>query len=130
MRLIRKKEIKFVKLLLISPYLELSMNLLYLISLPLIIFKFLHMPNNITNFEINTLARTNLNQDQFKNITTPKQYINYIEDLLKTLYAPNKIPTFIPIGAIRLKRFSTIQNCNIRCSYPDPLELEPSCKMN
>ena len=75
------------------------MNLLYLISLPLIIFKFLHIPNNLTNFEINTLARTNLNQEQFENITSPKQYMNYLEEILKTLYAPKNIPTLIPIGA-------------------------------
>lgn len=124
MRLIRKKEIKFVKLFLISPYLEQAMNLLYLISLPIIIFKFLHIPNNLTNYEINDLVRKSLYETEFENITTPKHLLNYIEHTLKLLYAPPGIPTLLPLGSIRLKRFSIKNECNVRCSYSDQLDTD------
>jgi hypothetical protein len=129
MRIIRKKEIKFVKLCLISPYLEQAMNILYLISLPIIIFKFLHIPSNLTNYEINQSAKNYLLEKQFRNISSPKEYLDYIEDLLDILYSRKSMPLFIPIGSLRLKRFSTNTNCEIKCIYPNPLNLaENSCK--
>ncbi len=102
------------------------MNILYLISLPLIIYKFLHIPNNINNFDINEIAKHCLYKENFNNITTPRHFINYLEKLLKSLYQPNGIPTFIPVGAVRLKRFSINNNCNLRCTYNDPLDIESS----
>jgi hypothetical protein len=115
MRLIQKKQIKILKLCLISPLLEQATNLLYLVCLPIIIFIFLHMPDNLINYDVNKLARDALNEKNFKNITSPDEFINYIQIISKQLYTKD-IPVFIPIGAIRLKRFSINNNCPISCT--------------
>jgi hypothetical protein len=115
MNLIRKKEtIKFLKLCLISPLLEQTINLFYLISLPVIAFKILHFPLHLSNYDMNHVAREVFREQDLKNISTPELFFNYVSDINNLLYnSYDQVngPFFIPLGSIRLKKFSVKENC-------------------
>lgn len=118
MRLIRKKEIRFVKLLLVSPWLEQVINAVYLFTLPIIAFKFIYFDSNFSNYEINTKVYENFNKDLFYNISNKESFINYLDIIANTLYEykHDNPPFFIPMGSIRMKKFSIVQKpeCEIK----------------
>jgi hypothetical protein len=129
MRLIRKKEIKFIKLCLISPWLEQIVNLLYLISLPIIIFKFQATPTTLTTSDIDQYTRNLFNEDELRTITNKTHLQSYIGNLMEELYAPKRVPFYVPVGSARLRRFSTISNCTL--CLPDIYKSDKDyCKFN
>ena len=111
MRFIRKKEIKFVKLLLISPLFEQITYICYLLSLMILFIKFLNFTDNFTNFEISRRISEHFEEDNFRKINNTQDFKNYLNTTVYKLYDYSKFPMFIPIGAIRLKKFSIKNNC-------------------
>lgn len=109
--LIRKKEIKFVKLLLISPLLGQILDLFYIITLPLIIIKFINYPNTINNFNTNTNLEKFFEKEKMKNITEPKEFYDYVIFMTEKLNDFKTFPMFIPIGALRMKKYSLENDC-------------------
>ena len=110
MRFIRKKEIKFIKLLLISPYFDQLIHLFYLISLGILYVKFLNIPGAFTNYDIGKQISLAYEEEfrMIKNIEDFKYYIN------RTVYKLNdlsRFPMFIPIGGFRLKKYSIVDDC-------------------
>jgi hypothetical protein len=116
MRLIRKKEIKFIKLCLISPWLEQVVNFLYLISLPVLIFKFLEIPLTFNTYEINQISRNSFKESDFRTIVNKSDLVTYTNNLLTDLYQPKTIPFYVPIGAVRVRRYVSTNECS-SCSY-------------
>lgn len=113
MRLIRKKEIKFVKLFLISPILEQILNILYLFSLPVLVIKFLHTPTNLNPYDTNQITKQTFLEENFRNISNKEELISYLDTLMSTLYAYKPSPNFIPISSVQLKKYSLFNNCSL-----------------
>jgi len=111
MRFIGKKEIKFVKLLLISPYFDQIIHVLYLASLGFLFYEFMNFPNIFTNFEIDQQLRVNFQENQFRKIQKIEEFKNYINNTVYKLYDLSRFPMFIPTGGIRLKKYSITQDC-------------------
>lgn len=94
---IRKKQIKYIKLCLISPWYEQIINLLYLISLPLFAINIIQLTRDgsvasFSNFEVTEKVSLTFQEDLFKSITTPDEFTTYLEDLLEVLYSSSMIP--------------------------------------
>jgi hypothetical protein len=116
MRLIRKKEIKFIKLCLISPWLEQAVNFLYLISLPVLIFIFLANSKTFNANEIDSLTRVKFKENDLRMVSNKTDFIEYLDDVLDSLYNPTNVPFFVPIGSVRLRKYSIKKNCDL-CYY-------------
>ena len=93
MNVIKKKQIKYIKLCLISPWLEHAINILYLICLPLLAFYLSELRGNsmadlllFDNYMVSTNIVSELNDKKFKNITSSEDLIEYIEKSVLKLY--------------------------------------------
>ncbi len=111
MRFIGKKEIKFVKLLLISPYFDQVINSLYIFCLGFLLIRFLNSPNNFTNHEIEKQIRKTYREDHLRKIHTIEGFKSYLNETMYKLYDFSHFPQFIPMGGIRLKKYSIIDEC-------------------
>jgi len=107
---IKRKNIKFIKLCLISPITKIFINILYIISFLVLFILFYSEDQNFNNFEINELVRNYLNYNQFSEIKNSSDFQSYLEYLLNKLYTidsfNDSIPILIPLGPIRLSQFS------------------------
>ncbi len=119
---IRKKEIKLAKLILISPWLGQIIDLLYIISLPLIIIKFLNFPIFINNYDTNVFLENFFEKEKLINVTNKENFFNYLINTTEKLYDYSSFPIFIPIGRIRIRKFSINNNCLI--------DVDPDCLQN
>jgi len=117
--LIRKKEIKYVKLILISPWLGQIIDLFYLICLPLIIIKFINYPNSINNFETKTNLENVFEKARIENITDKNELFDYVVSITEKINDFNRFPMFIQIGSLRMKKYSINSDC---------YDINPSCK--
>ena len=98
----------YIKLFLVSPIYEIISNILYIISFFLLSFQLISKGKHFSNYQLNSLLSSYLNEQSFKSIQTPSQFLSYLDSSLNTLYNidPNSIPAIIPYGAIRLKKYS------------------------
>ena len=107
---IKRKNIKFIKLCLISPITKILINILYIISFLVMFILFYAEDQNFNNYEINELVRNYLNYNQFSKIKNSSDFQSYLEYLLNKLYTidslNDSIPILIPLGPIRLTQFS------------------------
>ena len=117
--LIRKKEIKYVKLFLISPWLGQIIDFFYILSLPLIIIKFINYPNSINSYITNTNLENFFEKSKLKNITDKSQFFDYVVYITEKLNDFKKFPMFIPIGSLRMKKYSLNEDC---------YDINPNCK--
>lgn len=107
--LIPSKNIKYLKLFIISPYYEIIVNLAYIIFFFLLAFYILEMGSEISNSKITSLIETKYHKDEFIKIKTDQDFLNYIDFLVNELYTydPSKKLNFmIPLGSIRLKKYT------------------------
>lgn len=117
--LIRKKEIKYVKLFLISPWLGQMIDLFYIISLPLIVVKFINYPNGINNYITSSHLEDFFDKTKIRNITDKQAFFDYIIHIPEKLNDFKKFPMFIPIGSLRMKKYSLRSDC---------YDINPACK--
>jgi hypothetical protein len=117
MNFISKKEIKYVKLILISPWLGQLIDIFYLISLPLIVFKFIM--EAMDNYQVHENSTKFFEIEKFRTIENKEDLFNYYINITNMLYDYSSFPVFIPIGALRIKKFSHKNEC---------YEIEPECK--
>ena len=108
---IKRKNIKFIKLCLISPITKIFINILYIISFLVMFIMFYSEDQNFNNFEINELVRNYLNYNKFSDIKNSSDFQSYLEYLLNKLYTidslEDSIPILIPLGPIRLTQISS-----------------------
>ena len=104
-----KNIIIYIKLGLISPVLEIIVNLIYIISFIIIFAYFCQDGKYYTDRQISKFTESYINYNAFKTIDSPSQLKTYLEDLISKLYTFNpsdeKMPIFIPLNPVRITRF-------------------------
>ncbi len=89
MNVIRKKQIKYIKLFLISPWLEQVINILYIIVLPIFAF-YLINASEITpaysKYELTNEVEHYFKANKMKNVSTIKDFEAYVDDIMNLLY--------------------------------------------
>ena len=111
MRFIGKKEIKFVKLLLISPYFDKIIHFLYIFCLGFLFIRFLNVPNVFSTFDIENQIRKTYEEENLRKIQTIEDYKKYLNKTMHNLYNFSLFPKFIPMGGMRLKKYSIKDEC-------------------
>jgi len=106
------KNIKYIKLCIVSPAYEIIINLSITVLFFTISFLIQSQGIQMTNYQLTELISDTFREQQFRSIKTKDEYYNYIKFLVDKLYEydpqnnENSIPYYIPYGAIRLKKFS------------------------
>ena len=125
---IKRKNIKFIKICLISPITEIVINVVFILSFLVMFILFFAQDKNFNNYQISEITKNYLNYDNFSEIKNSEDFESYLQSLLTKLYTINpskdSIPKIIPMGPIRLSQFSNNPN---DCSKLDNLE---SCHKN
>ena len=108
------KNIKYIKLCIVSPAYEIIINLSIIVLFFVMSFLIQSQGIQMTNYQLTELISDTFQEETFKSIKTKNDFYNYIEILVNKLYEydpvnnQNSIPYYIPYGAIRLKKFSNI----------------------
>ena len=108
------KNIKYIKLCIVSPAYEIIINLSIIVLFFVMSFLIQSQGIQMTNYQLTELISDTFQEETFKSIKTKNDFYNYIEMLVNKLYEydpvnnQNSIPYYIPYGAIRLKKFSNI----------------------
>ena len=106
------KNIKYIKLCIVSPAYEIIINLSIIVLFFTISFLIQSQGIQMTNYQLTELISDTFEERQFRSIKTKSDYYDYITFLVDKLYEydpannDNSIPYYIPYGAIRLKKFS------------------------
>ena len=105
---------KYIKLCLISPALEIIINIIYLISF-FLIFTYLWLNGKYYNDnQILRFTESYIDYKAFNNINSPIEFEKYISNLIKKLFTIDtnneSLPIFIPLNPVRLSQFSN-QGC-------------------
>ena len=104
----------YIKLGLISPVLEIIVNIIYILSFIIIFSFFCQNGKYYNDKQIYKFTESYINYEAFKNINTELGFKLYIENLISKLYIINpsdeKIPIFIPLNPVRITRFN-IKDC-------------------
>ena len=99
----------YIKLGLISPVLEIVVNLIYIISFIIIYIYFCEDGKYYSDRQISKFTETYINYDSFKIIDTPSDFKSYLQNLISKLYtispSDEKIPIFMPLNPVRITRF-------------------------
>ena len=110
-----KNKLKYVKLCLISPALEIALNSIYIISFLIIFAYFGSNGKYFNDKQISKFTESYLNYDIFKSINTDSDYKSYLINLINKLFSLDpsgeKLPILIPINAVRITRFIN-NDCN------------------
>lgn len=107
-KVIHKKNIKYIKLCLISPAFELIINFVYIVSFLLLSFKFYEMGTNFSNYDINLMTKDYLDEKTFFTIESDSDFISYLKSTLEKLYtfdAEVYIPVMFPLGSIKMIKY-------------------------
>ena len=108
------KNIKYIKLCIVSPAYEIIINLSIIVLFFTISFLIQSQGIQMTNYQLTELISDTFKEQEFRRIKTKNDYYEYIEFLVNKLYEydpvnnENSIPYYIPYGSIRLKKFSNI----------------------
>ena len=108
------KNIKYIKLCIVSPAYEIIINLSIIVLFFVMSFLIQSQGIQMTNYQLTELISDTFQEQRFKSIKTKNDFYNYIEILVNKLYEydpvnnQNSIPYYIPYGAIRLKKFSNL----------------------
>jgi len=106
------KNIKYIKLCIVSPAYEIIINLSIIVLFFTISFLIQSQGIQMTNYQLTELISDTFKEQEFRSIKTKQDYYDYIKFLVDKLYEydppnnSNSIPYYIPYGAIRLKKFS------------------------
>ena len=106
------KNIKYIKLCIVSPAYEIIINLSIIVLFFTISFLIQSQGIQMTNYQLTELISDTFQEHKFRSIKTKQDYYDYIKFLVDKLYEydpphnKNSIPYYIPYGAIRLKKFS------------------------
>ena len=111
------KNIKYLKLCIVSPAYEILINLSIIVLFFTISFLIQSQGIQMTNYQLTELISDTFQEQKFREIKNKIDYYDYINFLVDKLYEydptnhDNSIPYYIPYGAIRLKKFSNTE-CN------------------
>ncbi len=111
MRIIRKKQIKFLKLFLLSPLLDQANHIAYIISIIILYYQLLFIPANFSNYIVGEQLSEIFKERNFREINSFEEFSNYFNKTIYKLYDINKFPIFLPIGSLRLKTYDIKNQC-------------------
>ena len=106
------KNIKYIKLCIVSPAYEIIINLSIIVLFFTISFLIQSQGIQMTNYQLTELISDTFKEKEFRSIKTKQDFYDYTTFLVDKLYEydplnnNNSIPYYIPYGAIRLKKFS------------------------
>ena len=106
------KNIKYVKLCIVSPAYEILINLAIIILFFIISFLIQSQGIQMTNYQLTELISETFDEVTFRSIKKKSDFYSYVDFLVDKLYEydpvnkENSIPYYIPYGSIRLKKFS------------------------
>ena len=104
----------YIKLGLISPILEIIVNLIYIISFLILFAYFCENGKYYSDNQITKFIESYINYDDFKTINTAANFKTYLQDLIAKLYTYHasleKVPIFITLNPVRITRFIN-KNC-------------------
>ena len=104
-----KNIIIYIKLGLISPVLEVIVNLIYIITFIIIFVYFCEDGKYYSDKQISNFTESYINYEVFKTINLPSELKSYLEDLISKIFTLNssqdKIPIFMPLNPVRVTRF-------------------------
>ena len=127
MKVIQKKNIKYIKLCLISPIFEIITNIIYLTTFLILAFLYTNIGKNYNNYEITDMTSKYLEKETFLSIKSDREFISYLKTILTKLYTYNKdtdsLPIFIPSGQVRLTKYS-YKGCS------ESIDLNKNCNNN
>ena len=112
--------IKYIKIILVHPATEISLNFIYLMSF-LVIGLIMFSNKDYSDLEILNMTESYLYYNRFNSIKTPTHFNSYLISILDKLYTINpkidEIPIFIPISPIRFIAFNNTNECNTEVDY-------------
>ena len=105
-----QKRLKYFKLCLISPALEIVIDIIYISSF-IILFTYFYIEGKYYNDnQILKFTESYIDYNSFNSISNAGEFITYLSNLVNKLYTINinieKLPIFIPLNPIRLSQFS------------------------
>ena len=113
--------LKFIKIFLVHPAIEIISNIFYLISFVIIGVLLFKESSNYDDHQILDITQSYLSYEIFNSIKTPSQFHDYFLSLLNKLYTIDprieEIPLFIPISPIRFISFINSNDCNTEIFY-------------
>ena len=99
----------YIKLGLISPVLEIVVNLIYIATFIILFIYFCEDGNYYSDRQITKFTEAYINYDSFKIINTSSDLKSYLQSLISKLYtyspSDEKVPIFIPLNPVRITRF-------------------------
>lgn len=105
-----QKRLKYLKLCLISPALEIVINIIYIVSFIIIFIYFFLEGKYYNDNQILKFAESYIDYNTFNGINEADDFMNYLSSLVNKLYTIDinnkKLPIFIPLNPIRLSQFS------------------------
>ncbi len=105
-----QKRLKYIKLCLISPALEIVINIIYIVSFIIIFIYFFLEGKYYNDNQILKFAESYIDYNTFNGINEADDFMNYLSSLVNKLYTIDinnkKLPIFIPLNPIRLSQFS------------------------
>lgn len=113
--------LKYVKLVIVHPAVEIVIGIIYFITLILIAVFIFKDSSQYSEHQILDITETYLNFNDFNQIKAPSQFNSYLISLLNKLYTLNpstdEIPLFIPLNPIRINFFLNENDCNTKIDY-------------
>lgn len=120
-KVIQKKNIKYIKLCIISPILEIVANLVYIVTFLILAAKYTDMGNNFSNYEISQMTEKYFEINRFKSIQTDTEFIDYLELILTKLYTFDpkvSLPLLLPMDGVRMTKFrNKKEECSNKVDY-------------
>ena len=114
-KVIQNKGIKFFKLFITSPLLEIIINIIYIISFIVLCVEYTNIGNNnYTNHQLHSIIHNYFSVTQFNTIHTIDEFITYFDMLVHKLYtfdSSSPIPFVVPCDALRLAKYAE-SSCN------------------
>ena len=105
-----EKRFKYIKLCLISPALEIFIDIIYITSFIIIFTYFWQNGKYYKDNQILKFTESYIDYNSFNDIKTPTEFEIYLSNLINKLFTINTnneiLPIFIPLNPIRLSQFS------------------------
>lgn len=113
--------LKYAKLVIVHPAVEITIGIIYLVTSILIAILIFKESSQYDEHQILDITESYLNYNNFNQIKSPNQFKSYLISILDKLYILNpsteEIPLFIPLNPIRLNFFLKENECNIKIDY-------------
>ena len=97
--IIPSKNIKYIKLCIISAQYEILVNLVYILTFFLLIFQFISQGKYFSNYELRRMISLDFQESTFLQIETELDFLSYLDTLVYDLYQydPSNKENRIPI---------------------------------